>query len=107
MASARGSSIAAPRWSWRARSSATRSTWWPGTRAIPRRSKKRSPSPEATPEGGTRPGDAGQGEAADLGDVAAGRRGGDPDAGERPAGDDRPADRSDDRQGDLGLHRRI
>jgi transposase-like protein len=60
--------------------------------------KKGGPPPE-TPEGGARAGGASQGEAADLRDVAARWRGRDPDAGERPAGDDRPAGQG------LGLRR--
>ena len=75
-----------------ARSSATRSTSWPGTRAIPRPSEKRAARPPPAAEGGAGPGDAGEGEAADLRDDPAGRRGRHPDAGRRQAGDDRPAD---------------
>jgi len=63
-----------------------------GHKGHPEAVEKRSSPPKATLERGARPGHAGQGEAADLRDVAARRRGGDPDAGERQAGDDRPFD---------------
>ena len=54
---------------------ATRSTSWPGTRANPRRSQKRAAGPATPAEGAPGPGDAGEGEAADLRDDPAGRRG--------------------------------
>src|SRR4051794_9849848 len=76
-----------------------------GHKGHPEAVKKRPSSPTAAPEGGTWPGDPGEGEAADLRDVAAGRCGGDPDAGERQAGDDRPPDPADDHRGEYGLHR--
>src|SRR5260370_41244544 len=106
-APAGGSSIAAPPSSWRARWNATKAMWWRDIRAIPRPSKKGPPSQKATAKGGARPGDFGQGEAADLRDDPAGRRGRDPDAGERQAGDDRPADQANDRRGEYRLHRRV
>jgi transposase-like protein len=67
-----------------------------GHKGHPEAVKKREGRATPTPEGGSRAGDAGEGEAADLRDVAARRRGRDPDVGERQAGDDRPLDRSDD-----------
>jgi transposase-like protein len=76
-----------------------------GHKGHPEAVKKKAAPPTATPEGGAWPGDTGQGEAADLRDVAAGRRGRDPDAGERQAGDDRPADQADDHRGESRLHR--
>src|SRR6202163_1962579 len=76
-----------------------------GHKGHPEAVKKKPSSPTATPEGRAWPGDLGQGEAADLRDVAAWRRGRDPDAGERQASDDRPADQGDDRRGESGLHR--
>src|SRR5258707_4633650 len=94
-----------PRSRFPARSNATKSMWWRDIRGIRRRSKKREGRATPTPERGTRPRDSGEGEAADLRDVAARRRGRDPDVGERQAGDDRPLDRSDDSQGDSGVHR--
>ena len=74
---------------------------WPDIRAIRGRQKKGRPGRRRRLKGERGPGDAGEGEAADLRDDPAGRRGRDPDAGERQAGDDRPADRADDRPGDV------
>ena len=76
-----------------------------GHKGHPEAVKKKAGPPEGDAEGGARPGDPGQGEATDLRDAAAWWRGRDPDAGGRQAGDDRAADRPDDRQGDFGLHR--
>jgi transposase-like protein len=76
-----------------------------GHKGHPEAVKKREAPPPKAPERGAWPRDAGQGEATDLRNVAAWRRGRDSDAGERQAGNDRAADRADDRQGDFGLHR--
>jgi transposase-like protein len=76
-----------------------------GHQGHPEAVKTRPAPPEAAPEGGARARDFGQGEAAELRDVATRWRGGNPDAGRRPAGDDRAPDRADDLQGDSGLHR--
>src|SRR5262249_47135212 len=57
------------------------------------------PAPAA--EGGARAGDVGEGEAADLRDDPAVRRGGPPDAGRREADDDRPAHQGDGRPGSV------
>ena len=90
-----------------ARSSATKSMSWPGTRAIPRRSKKRPSRPPTTPEGGPVPRDAREGEAADLRYAPARRPGRDPDASERSAGHDPPLGRGDDRAGDADPYQRV
>ena len=69
----RGSSTAALRSSSRGRSNATKFMWWRDIRVIPRRSKKRSSPPEATPQRRAWSWHAGQGEATDFRHVAARR----------------------------------
>src|SRR5262249_62406140 len=79
---------------------------WLGPRAIPRPSQTRA-TRAAAAERGTGPGDAGEGEAADLRDAAAERPARHPDAGRRETEDDRPADPSDACPGDGRVPGRV
>ena len=78
-----------------------------GHKGHPEAVRKRATRSAKAAEGGPRPGDAGEGEAAGLWDDPTGRGGRHPDAGRRPAEDDRPAHQGDDHPGEHGRHGRV
>ena len=76
-----------------------------GHKGHPEAVKKRPSPPKTTPERRAWSGHTRQGEAADFRHVAAGWRGDNSDAGERPAGDHQALDRADDLKVHSNLYR--